>query len=637
MRRPEDPRPAAPWRRQPVDSMRTPRGRMTTNEFTRRVAALPIAFAVLLLALPRPAQAQYESYSVPAAVAYACPGVLSTPPTPCVTDADNTSEGATAAALIASARANAWSRNGSARALGLDLTGAGGEGWMFARLSALAPLPEELTRDGVMVIVRMVGAAQSTLAEAPQYNVFGEWGLRIGNPDRTQVWSDGSNYQGAAIGGASPLLSMTVSAFSRLSPIVASGEGYSLLTCAPTGGCENERNQGPLGSGLASFERSVTIRMPIGRLFLVGWYARSLGDAMAVVDPILTIHPDHAPYVALELDGIEPPTPAPGPLDGVDIDALAARGYNVERLRELGLLEPPPSDTTPPSTSATVLPAANAAGWSNADVTVMLNAADGAGGSGVEQITYSATGAQAIDSTTVAGASASVPITAEGVTVIEFFATDVANNVEASQGVVVKLDKTPPTVTVTSPANGAVFTQDQVVEASYSCTDAGSLVATCVGPVPSGHNVDTASVGSHSFTVTAMDGAGNTHSVSNTYAVGSCGFTGFFAPVDNLPSVNAVKAGSGVPVKFRLCGDQGLAIMAPGYPISVPASCDLAAPGEEIEETLTAGSSSLSYDASADQYIYVWKTDKSWAGTCRQLILKLSDGTQHQANFTFTK
>ncbi len=56
-----------------------------------------------------------------------------------------------------------------------------------------------------------------------------------------------------------------------------------------------------------------------------------------------------------------------------------------------------------------------------------------------------------------------------------------------------------------------------------------------------------------------------------------------------------------------------------------------------IEETVTAGSSSLNYDAAADQYIYVWKTDKNWAGTCRQLQVKLADGMQYVANFKFTK
>ena len=45
----------------------------------------------------------------------------------------------------------------------------------------------------------------------------------------------------------------------------------------------------------------------------------------------------------------------------------------------------------------------------------------------------------------------------------------------------------------------------------------------------------------------------------------------------------------------------------------------------------------MNYDAATDQYNYVWKTDKSWAGTCRQLVLKLGDGTVKTALFTFTK
>jgi len=54
-----------------------------------------------------------------------------------------------------------------------------------------------------------------------------------------------------------------------------------------------------------------------------------------------------------------------------------------------------------------------------------------------------------------------------------------------------------------------------------------------------------------------------------------------------------------------------------------------------IEQTVTAGSSSLSYDVSLDQYTYVWKTDKGWTGTCRQLVVKLNDGRFYRANFIF--
>ncbi|MBD0326526.1 MAG: PxKF domain-containing protein, partial [Pyrinomonadaceae bacterium] len=54
-----------------------------------------------------------------------------------------------------------------------------------------------------------------------------------------------------------------------------------------------------------------------------------------------------------------------------------------------------------------------------------------------------------------------------------------------------------------------------------------------------------------------------------------------------------------------------------------------------LTDTVTAGSSSLSYDAASDQYIYTWKTESSWAGTCRQLVITLKDGTVHVANFRF--
>jgi hypothetical protein len=40
-------------------------------------------------------------------------------------------------------------------------------------------------------------------------------------------------------------------------------------------------------------------------------------------------------------------------------------------------------------------------------------------------------------------------------------------------------------------------------------------------------------------------------------------------------------------------------------------------------------------DAASDQYTYVWKTLKGWASTCRQLVVKLTDGTSHRANFMF--
>jgi CSLREA domain-containing protein len=112
-------------------------------------------------------------------------------------------------------------------------------------------------------------------------------------------------------------------------------------------------------------------------------------------------------------------------------------------------------------------------------------------------------------------------------------------------------------------------------------------------------------------------------------------FSGFFSPVDNLPTLNTVKAGQAIPVKFSLDGDQGLDIFAPGYPQVQKIACDSDAPGDVVEETVSSGNSGLQYDTATGTYTYIWKTQKSWAGTCRQLIIKLDDGTIHSANFKF--
>jgi hypothetical protein len=126
----------------------------------------------------------------------------------------------------------------------------------------------------------------------------------------------------------------------------------------------------------------------------------------------------------------------------------------------------------------------------------------------------------------------------------------------------------------------------------------------------------------------------NTSSCSFTITV-LYNFSGFFPPVSNPPALNNVNAGRAIPVKFSLSGNKGLAVFASGYPVSGQIQCDASAPPNDVTETVTAGGSSLSYDPSSDQYIYVWKTESSWGGTCRQLIVKLNDGTQHVANFKF--
>jgi hypothetical protein len=115
----------------------------------------------------------------------------------------------------------------------------------------------------------------------------------------------------------------------------------------------------------------------------------------------------------------------------------------------------------------------------------------------------------------------------------------------------------------------------------------------------------------------------------------SYGFTGFFQPVDN-DKWNSAKAGSAIPVKFSLGGNLGLDVLKAGNPKATAISCPGAgAVVDAIEQTLTAGSSSLSYDPTSNQYSYVWKTDKAWGGKCMQFELGLNDGTSHTFSVQF--
>jgi hypothetical protein len=100
----------------------------------------------------------------------------------------------------------------------------------------------------------------------------------------------------------------------------------------------------------------------------------------------------------------------------------------------------------PPTTHAAFSPAPNPSGWNKGDVTVTLKATDHSG-AGIKEVTYSASGAQPIQSTTVKGDSIAITISAQGQTTLTFFARDNAGNIEAQKAALVRIDKTAPVIT----------------------------------------------------------------------------------------------------------------------------------------------------------------------------------------------
>lgn len=187
----------------------------------------------------------------------------------------------------------------------------------------------------------------------------------------------------------------------------------------------------------------------------------------------------------------------------------------------------------------------------------------------------------------------------------------------------------PANVVVTLPPNSTA-TSASVTYPAVTATD-GCSSSVSVNSTPASGSVFP--LGTTTVNATASDGT-NSSGCSFTVTV-IYNFTGFFPPVSNLPAVNMVNAGRAIPVKFSLSGYKGLNIFAPNSPSSGPVACNSSDPAVTLEDTVSAGGSTLTYDAASDKYVYVWKTDPSWAGTCRQLVVTLNDGSIHRANFRF--
>jgi sugar lactone lactonase YvrE len=299
------------------------------------------------------------------------------------------------------------------------------------------------------------------------------------------------------------------------------------------------------------------------------------------------------------------------------------------RIRAVRLAARGATDETVPSTSSSQDPPA-LDGWNRSPVTVTLSAADGPDGCGVAEIRYSVNGGP---ETVVIGASAAVRVEAEGITTITYFAVDAAGNAEAPLTYVVRIDLTPPTVALTQPRDGAVFVLHQPVVVDYACSDSLSGGASCTGPLAAGATLDTSAVGSHAFTVTALDRAGNQATVTHHYAV-HYAFEGFFRPLVNLPLTNRGPAGRTFPVRFAIRDAHGRPVPDPAaIPeiMAAPASCGTAAADVAGEETsLDIGG--LKYHPDSGTWHFNWKTHKGQVG-CWTVAVRLADGTVHAIGF----
>jgi hypothetical protein len=174
---------------------------------------------------------------------------------------------------------------------------------------------------------------------------------------------------------------------------------------------------------------------------------------------------------------------------------------------------------------------------------------------------------------------------------------------------------------------------------NVSVTDADSGVA-AQSVADGSHLLDTSTVGPKTFTVVAQDNAGNSSTNICSYHViyDFLGAGGFRVPIDNPPVLNTAKAGSGIPVKWQLPDGRGGFISDLSVVISIQrqqVACeDISSAVSDPVETTASGDSGLRFDPATNEYLYIWKTEKTQAGKCYIFLLNLNDGRQYRANFS---
>jgi len=275
-----------------------------------------------------------------------------------------------------------------------------------------------------------------------------------------------------------------------------------------------------------------------------------------------------------------------------------------------------PQDTTPPTLS---LPA---------DITAEATSADGAA------VTFacSATDDDGSDAPVVCSpASGSVfPL---GSTMVQCSATDAAGNTANGSFVVTVVDTIAPALSVPADiVTWATSSAGAVVNFAVSATDAVDADP-AIACAPASGSVFP--VGSTTVQCSATDFSGNKASSSFTVRV-VYAWSGVLAPI-NADGSSVFKAGSTVPVKFRLAGPSGgIADATAKIYLSKISNAVWGDETEAVSSTPASAGNLFRYSATDDLYIYNYGTKGLTEGTYR-IRIDLGDGEARYAYFSLKR
>ena len=275
--------------------------------------------------------------------------------------------------------------------------------------------------------------------------------------------------------------------------------------------------------------------------------------------------------------------------------------------------------TAPGITAAATTDPDGTDGWYTTDVTIHYTCTDD--GSGIPDGACPADDVLSDDGSAVSSTARTV--------------TDAAGNTSDPSGVVtVKIDTTGPTIGAEIDPNPVLLNGDAQVTPDATDKVSGVVSQSCDA-------LDTSSVGVHTVSCTATNGAGLTTTADVLYRV-IYRFDGFIQPINDTGHAltcgspcpaSTFKGGSTIPVKFALTDANGVSVQPAVAPLWVTprkgAATNSAVDEQDVSEPATTDAT---YRLRGDHYAYNWSTKGFATGFFWRIGVTLDDGQTYSVN-----